>query len=164
MASELLKSSRKNTATVVALSGDLGGGKTTFTKALAKELGVLETVLSPTFVIMKTYPIRNDGRKARPTSNGTSTLPRTAERSSLRGRQPATYHLRKLVHVDAYRLESASELEAIGWNEILAEPDNLVVIEWPERVKKIVPKDAREIKFKFIDDKTREVAFKKLIF
>lgn len=42
-------------AQVVALHGDLGAGKTTFTQHLARELGVMETVTSPTFVIMKQY-------------------------------------------------------------------------------------------------------------
>jgi tRNA threonylcarbamoyladenosine biosynthesis protein TsaE len=42
-------------ATVVALSGDLGAGKTTFVQTLAKELGVTDTVTSPTFTIMKSY-------------------------------------------------------------------------------------------------------------
>ncbi len=45
------------TATILALSGDLGAGKTTFTKGLARALGVTETVTSPTFVIEKRYPI-----------------------------------------------------------------------------------------------------------
>lgn len=42
-------------ALVLTLTGDLGAGKTTFTKTLAAALGVTETVTSPTFVIMKTY-------------------------------------------------------------------------------------------------------------
>ncbi len=40
---------------IVLLSGDLGSGKTTFTQTLAKALGITEPVLSPTFVLMKTY-------------------------------------------------------------------------------------------------------------
>lgn len=48
-------------ATVLALRGDLGAGKTTFTQALARELGVSESVTSPTFVIMKIYDL--DGQK-----------------------------------------------------------------------------------------------------
>jgi len=47
----------KPSATVVALSGELGAGKTTFVQALAKELGVKDTVQSPTYVLMKSYPI-----------------------------------------------------------------------------------------------------------
>ena len=48
----------KNTgATFVALSGELGAGKTTFVQTLAKELGVKEIVQSPTYVLMKRYDI-----------------------------------------------------------------------------------------------------------
>lgn len=44
-------------ATIVALQGNLGSGKTTFAQALAKELGVEDVVQSPTYVLMKSYPI-----------------------------------------------------------------------------------------------------------
>lgn len=44
-------------ATVLALSGELGAGKTTFTQALARALGIAESVVSPTFVVMKRYPV-----------------------------------------------------------------------------------------------------------
>ena len=46
-------------AAVLALHGDLGAGKTTFTQILAKKLGVQEPVTSPTFVVMKNYPLEN---------------------------------------------------------------------------------------------------------
>jgi tRNA threonylcarbamoyladenosine biosynthesis protein TsaE len=44
-------------ATIIALSGELGAGKTTFVQALARELGVSEAVQSPTYVLMRSYPI-----------------------------------------------------------------------------------------------------------
>ncbi len=50
-------SAHEDKATVVALRGDLGAGKTTFTQYLAKALGVAEQVTSPTFVIMKGYEL-----------------------------------------------------------------------------------------------------------
>ncbi len=46
-------------ATVVALVGELGAGKTTFVQTLAKALGVGETVQSPTYVLMKSYDIHH---------------------------------------------------------------------------------------------------------
>ena len=46
-------------ATVIALRGDLGSGKTTLTQEIAKILGVKENIISPTFVIMKSYSIKN---------------------------------------------------------------------------------------------------------
>ncbi|OHA88167.1 MAG: tRNA (adenosine(37)-N6)-threonylcarbamoyltransferase complex ATPase subunit type 1 TsaE [Candidatus Zambryskibacteria bacterium RIFCSPHIGHO2_01_FULL_43_27] len=50
-----IKPSRGNSAAILALSGNLGSGKTAFTKILAKKLKITETVNSPTFVIMKKY-------------------------------------------------------------------------------------------------------------
>lgn len=41
---------------IIALTGELGAGKTAFAKGLAAGLGVKDTVTSPTFVIMKLYP------------------------------------------------------------------------------------------------------------
>ena len=46
-------------ATVIALRGDLGSGKTTLTQEIAKSLGVKENIISPTFVIMKNYQLKN---------------------------------------------------------------------------------------------------------
>ena len=51
----------RDKALIVALYGDLGSGKTTFIKAVAKAFGLENTVTSPTFVIEKIYPIRTDG-------------------------------------------------------------------------------------------------------
>lgn len=53
----LAKKTEKNQATIIALSGNLGAGKTTFVQLLAKELGVSEKVTSPTFTIMKGYEL-----------------------------------------------------------------------------------------------------------
>lgn len=90
-------------ACIVGLSGHLGAGKTSFTKLLAKELGITETVTSPTFVIMKIYEI----------PAGTSSF-------------------KRLVHIDAYRLEKRNELEALDFERISSDPHNLMIVEWPE--------------------------------
>ncbi len=47
-------------ATVVGLSGELGSGKTTFAQAVGRLLGAAHTMQSPTFVIMKRYPVIDD--------------------------------------------------------------------------------------------------------
>src|SRR3989344_8238961 len=54
---KLIQVGPRNEATVVGLSGDLGAGKTTFTQAVARALGIRERVTSPTFVIMKIYAL-----------------------------------------------------------------------------------------------------------
>ncbi|MDP2630496.1 MAG: tRNA (adenosine(37)-N6)-threonylcarbamoyltransferase complex ATPase subunit type 1 TsaE [Candidatus Uhrbacteria bacterium] len=103
---------------VLALQGNLGAGKTTFTQFLAKELGIKEQITSPTFVLMKLY-----------------TLP------------VSTNGITRLCHIDAYRLESSDELEAIGAQEYIGSPDTLSLIEWPEKVQGSVPKNAIWISF-----------------
>lgn len=120
-------------ATIIALNGNLGSGKTTFTQAVARELGVTEQVTSPTFVIQKIYEIKNT--------------------EFLEKKAPLT----RLVHIDAYRLEDASELETIGFSEIAADAKNLILIEWPERVAQLLPKNTRNIYFTFVDENTREI-------
>ncbi len=115
-------------AVMVALQGDLGSGKTSFTQEVGKILGVEENMHSPTFVIMKIYKINYSGFK-------------------------------NLIHIDAYRLEKDSELLHLGWEEITKEPENLIFIEWPERVSGIIPSSTRHIQFKFIDESTREISY-----
>ncbi len=113
---------------VVGLYGDLGAGKTTFTQALGKALGIKEAITSPTFVIMKTYKLKN----------------------------LKTYKLKNLIHIDAYRLKKGEELLKLGWADIISDPKNLVLIEWPEQVADIMPEDHLKIKIKHLDENSRE--------
>ena len=48
-----------------------------------------------------------------------------------------------LIHIDAYRLEKPAELLHLGWKEIISDPKNLMLIEWPERVADIMPEHIR---------------------
>ena len=105
--------------TILGLVGELGSGKTVFVQGLAKALGVKKTVNSPTFVLMKIYDIRH-----------------------------MIHDIRQLVHVDAYRINHPQELLDIGLQEYLGKDDCLVVIEWADKVKKILPKKTLYIKFK----------------
>jgi tRNA threonylcarbamoyladenosine biosynthesis protein TsaE len=125
VAQRLLTEFKRNDeeATVVGLEGDLGAGKTILTKAIAKELGVLETVVSPTFVIAKYYD--------------------------------ATDHFTKLVHIDAYRIESETELQPLHWESILSQPNTLVIIEWPERISDSLPASTHRYKIEHEGDLRR---------
>jgi tRNA threonylcarbamoyladenosine biosynthesis protein TsaE len=90
---------------VVLLIGDLGAGKTAFTKALARSFAIDEPITSPTFTIMRTYE---------------GTFPNR--------RQPVT-----LAHLDAYRLEHADAIEDLGLFELL-DRGAVAVIEWGDLV------------------------------
>jgi len=59
IAKEILKNKQNKKAQILALSGDLGAGKTTFLQGFAKGLGIKEHILSPTFVIFKKFKIKN---------------------------------------------------------------------------------------------------------
>ncbi len=103
---------------IVALEGDLGSGKTTFVQGLARALGVKRRLLSPTFLLMRSYP-----------------LPKR-----LCG-------YRKLYHLDAYRFRRAGETKTITLQNILSEPSNIVLIEWANNIKGALPKNSITIQF-----------------
>jgi tRNA threonylcarbamoyladenosine biosynthesis protein TsaE len=88
---------------ILALSGPLGAGKTTFVQALAKALGSKDKPKSPTFALMRIYRLKH------PT-------------------------LKRLVHVDAYRIENEQDLLVLNLDEELTEPGTMLAIEWPEHI------------------------------
>lgn len=63
----------------------------------------------------------------------------------------------RLVHIDAYRLERPDEVRALRFDELLADPKNLVMIEWPEQLDGYFPANAQVLHFRFIDETTRGV-------
>lgn len=95
---------RLKPGSVVALSGPLGAGKTTFVQALAQKLGVKKMPQSPTFSLMRSYPI------------------------------PGKKLIKRLLHVDAYRIEEAREILALDLDHELADGKTAIVIEWPEKI------------------------------
>ena len=121
LAARVLKNSSAKSATVIALSGELGAGKTTFTKAFLKFLGVREAVTSPTFILFRPYP-----------------LPQSFKLKAISYKLP----FQMAYHIDCYRLEDPKELLRLGLKEMLANPRHIVVIEWAERIKKYLPKSA----------------------
>lgn len=136
---ELVKTGPRRAATVVTLEGNLGSGKTTFAQAVARALGIKERVTSPTFVIMKTYSM---ARVTLATSKGNPFYP-----------------WRRLVHIDCYRLDKADDLRRLGWNELAIDPENLILVEWPERVAEILPADPTGIKFEILGENRRRIIF-----
>ncbi len=64
---------------------------------------------------------------------------------------------KRIVHVDAYRLEDPAEIAVVGWDRLCADPEVLLLVEWPEQLKERFPKDALMLNFLFIDETTRSV-------
>lgn len=114
-------------ATVMGLYGELGSGKTTFTKYLAENFGIQETIQSPTFVIMKKYRIQN-------LDSG----------------------FEFLIHIDAYRIEKEEEMLNLDWEKIIADSKNLICVEWPERIAGIMPEHAK-IFFEHVSENERKI-------
>ena len=63
----------------------------------------------------------------------------------------------KLIHIDAYRLDSAKELLVLDWKRALGDSKNIIFIEWPERVLEVLPKNHTKIFFKFLSENEREI-------
>ncbi|MFC1625221.1 tRNA (adenosine(37)-N6)-threonylcarbamoyltransferase complex ATPase subunit type 1 TsaE [Patescibacteria group bacterium] len=116
----------KKTPFIVALTGDLGSGKTTFVQGFAKKLRVKKRIISPTFILMRTYKAK---------------------------KKLSFYHL------DLYRLEAnfEEELENMGVKDIWQQKGNILVIEWAEKIKDLLPKDTKWIKFEYLSDDQRKI-------
>ena len=90
---------------VILLRGDLGAGKTTFTKGLTKALGIEENITSPTFALMNIYEVRNEKSE-----------------------------IKNLIHIDTYRLETEQDLIDIGAEDYIGAEGTISVIEWPDKI------------------------------
>lgn len=66
---------------------------------------------------------------------------------------------RNIFHFDAYRVKD-KDIVNLGWEEIIADPKNIIIVEWADRIKKVIPKRALRIKFKWLDKDKRRIAFK----
>lgn len=60
-------------------------------------------------------------------------------------------------HIDCYRINKPEEILELDWKKIISNPKNIVAVEWPEKIKNLLPKNALLIKFKFIDKNKREI-------
>jgi len=122
---------------VLALNGDLGAGKTTFVKGIAKGLGIKQNITSPTFVLMKIYEIKN--------------FPRLELGTRVK------FKIKNLVHVDYYRLKSLDDTLSLGITDYLGKKDTICIIEWANKIKFFLPEKTLKIKFKYIDENKRKI-------
>lgn len=109
---------------VIELTSDLGGGKTTFVRGLAKGIGSKDNVASPTFTISRFY----------------------------KGSRFDIHHF------DFYRLSEAG-LMADELAEVISGPNNIIVVEWSQIVKAVLPSERLTINFRIIDDEKRQLQF-----
>jgi len=112
----------------LALTGELGSGKTTFVQGLAEGLGVKGRIISPTFILMRKYLA-----------------------SKL-----------DFYHIDFYRLEDGleNEVKNLGIDDTWGKKDNVVAIEWAEKIKKSIPENAIWIKFENRGENERKILIK----
>jgi tRNA threonylcarbamoyladenosine biosynthesis protein TsaE len=64
---------------------------------------------------------------------------------------------RKLYHIDCYRLKDSKDLLELGWQEIAQNPKNIILLEWPEYVKDILPEDTFWLEFSSGDGEERTI-------
>jgi tRNA threonylcarbamoyladenosine biosynthesis protein TsaE len=108
----------------IALVGDLGAGKTTFVQGLARGLGIKNRMISPTFILMRSYD--------------------------------------NFFHVDLYRLEENidEEVKNLGLTDIWGKNDNIVVIEWAEKITDLLPSNTIWINFEILEGEQRKITIK----
>ncbi len=117
---------------IIALYGDLGSGKTTFTQGIARGLGITKRLISPTFVIIRMYSI-----------------------------DESKFGINTFYHIDLYRLTKKEDAAHLGIQEILENQSAVVVIEWAEKLEDLLAGKRWDIKFIYKDLEQREIIIKK---
>ncbi|MDD3118999.1 MAG: tRNA (adenosine(37)-N6)-threonylcarbamoyltransferase complex ATPase subunit type 1 TsaE [Victivallales bacterium] len=112
---------------VVALHGDLGAGKTVFSRGFARGLGITEPISSPTYTIIQEYKLPDE---------------------------------RWFFHLDLYRIDNYIAALAFGVEEYLDNPDAFVVLEWPLRIKELLPPHTIHIQIEHIAEESRRITIR----
>ena len=115
---------------VIALWGDLGAGKTTFTRALCAYLGTREPASSPTFSLINEYTYKDE-----------------------KGNDQLIYHS------DWYRIRDEEEAIAAGIEDMLLQKNALCIIEWPEKASGLLPEKVLNIYFRAEEGDSRKLTF-----
>ncbi|MBI2036476.1 tRNA (adenosine(37)-N6)-threonylcarbamoyltransferase complex ATPase subunit type 1 TsaE, partial [Candidatus Microgenomates bacterium] len=108
---------------------------TTFVQGMAVGLGVKQRIISPTFVIVRSYPF-----------------------DKLRA---GKLEVRSFYHIDLYRIDGRNNIEGLGLEEIINDSQNIVAVEWAERMGKLLPKNRIDIYFEHIDEHKRRITIKR---
>jgi len=113
---------------VTALHGDLGAGKTVFARGVARALGIAEPVTSPTFTLVQEYEVPG-----------------------------APHGIRRLCHLDLYRIETPEAAAELGIDDYLEADDAILLVEWPERLGPLLPGAARHVHLRHRGEGGREI-------
>ena len=126
---------------VICLEGPLGSGKTCLAQGVGRGWGVGQTLISPTFVLVREYVRPEDADRPHPKDRNTKST--------------------NLYHVDLYRISGADEASGLGIDEFLGDEHAVFVIEWAERARSLIPPEHLWIRLSFADraDQTRRALY-----
>ena len=113
---------------IVRLEGEMGAGKTTFVRLLAQRYGIAADAVSSPTYVIMNIYDAQDDQHP------------------------------PLAHLDCYRLGDESELDALGWDQII-DTDAIILIEWAERIDDAIPDDALRIAIDHVDETSRRFRF-----
>jgi tRNA threonylcarbamoyladenosine biosynthesis protein TsaE len=106
-----------NPGDVILLVGDLGAGKTTFSQGFGAALGITDAVTSPTFTLVRTYPVAGGA------PGGVSVL----------------------LHADMYRLDRLHDIAELGLGE-LVDDGGVLLVEWGDVAEPLLGGDCLEVR------------------
>ena len=129
---------------IVCLYGDLGSGKTTFVQGLAEGLGIKQRIISPTFIIIRSYSLKSQKSKVK---------------SQKYNSKVKSLGIRTFFHIDLYRIDDEKSITNLGIEEIINDPQNIVAIEWAEKLKSFLPTKRIDVNFFYEKEGVRKVAF-----
>lgn len=134
---EALPYAEKNKPLIFYLSGELGGGKTYFTKGIARALGI-SSITSPTFVLMKKFKLFGE---------------------TLRQAQGKKY----FIHIDCYRIYHTEDAHQIGLDKIITNPRAIIAIEWAERIAELISEPYWKVDFRYKREGERAIIIDKIL-
>jgi tRNA threonylcarbamoyladenosine biosynthesis protein TsaE len=117
----------------LAFFGDLGSGKTTFIQGLAKGLGIERRIISPTFIIVRHYELKPKTSSVKP---------------------------KNFYHIDLYRTETKNDLLGLGMDEIIRDKNNIVALEWAQKLGNMLPKKRIDIHLEYLGENKRKITIK----
>jgi len=135
---------------VVCLYGDLGSGKTTFVQGLAQGLGIDNRIISPTFVIVRSYELQSPA------------FVKTSARKQNSKLKTTSVKLKSFYHIDLYRMGGEEDIKSLGLDEIINNKNNISAIEWAEKLGEYCPQKAVNIEFIYEKNDTRRIVFRSL--